>query len=488
MRDHKIGQFICFAVLVLGDVALLNVAFSLAYTALPLLGLITDPDTYHAVAFVVWVLPPLIFYFAGMYRTWDEYAFSKGIDAILTGVVTTMVVLTGVIWTMRERLASISALEATGEVTGEKLSQLVWGFPVRVLVLVVIMAPFFIWIWRIVANSLEHRFLGWTAKTRTILIAGALDLSDVDRLKYNHRPAYSIAGWLTDKPVDESPVPILGGLSRLEEELAAREVDEVFLLAPDFSREALLSAIETCYHHSARPRLVLGIYETLLSATQTELRGSVPVYHFRNASISGWTYVVKRLLDVTVAGLALAVTGPLLVLPACVAIVVESKGWPVFNQIRVGIHGRHFQLHKLRTMVIDADALGGPLTEDDDPRITRVGKFLRKTSIDELPQLWNVIKGDMSLVGPRAVVPYVADQFQEWERVSLTVKPGVTGLAQISGRDEIGFREKSLLNLYYVRNHSIWLDLRIMLDTVAVVLTMEGTGGTRGATETPSAS
>jgi exopolysaccharide biosynthesis polyprenyl glycosylphosphotransferase len=356
-----------------------------------------------------------------------------------------------------------------------------WGFPGSVLVRAAVSAPIMIWMWRMAANALERALLGWSAKVRKILIVGQLAEEDVGRLRASHRPPYEIAGHLGKDAYGDQTIPHLGEVADLERVMSELEVDEVFLVAPDLEREEMLDAIAVCHGYRVRIRLVLGIYETLLSAAQTRFRDETPLYSFRQTGITGWTLVIKRLIDVTTASILLLITGILFVLPACVAIVIDSKGWPVFSQTRVGIRGRRFKLYKLRTMVIDADAKGGPLTADNDPRITKVGNFLRKSSIDELPQLWNVIVGDMSMVGPRAVVPYVADQFQEWERVSLAVKPGVTGLAQVSGRDEIAFREKSLLNLYYVRNHSIWLDLRIVFDTIGVVLSMEGTGGTRGA-------
>ncbi len=238
--------------------------------------------------------------------------------------------------------------------------------------------------------------------------------------------------------------------------------------------------MEQCLAADARPRILLGVYETLVAAAEPCLEQGAAYVCLQPPGISGWPWVAKRLMDVAIAGFALLLATPIIIL-ACAAIVIETKGRPIFSQERIGQYGRRFRLYKLRTMVVDADMRGGPLTAADDPRITRVGRFLRRTSIDELPQLWNVLKGDMSLVGPRAVVSYVVDNFQDWEAVSLSVRPGLTGLAQISGRDEIGFREKSLLNLYYVRNHSLWLDLRILFETVAVVLSMEGTSGTRGA-------
>ncbi len=483
MTQDRLIRGIRLGLLPVVDVLLFNLAFVAAYGILLLAGQPAVFDTYTEMLLTTILVPPLVFYLVGLYRPWDEYAFNRSADAIFTGVAASLAVILFCIWLNRENLQALRTVEALTlpAIEHEVLRHLVWGFPIRVLLIALALAPFFIWLWRLVANVGERVFIGWSARPRNVLIVGRMAAEDIRRIETGTRPVYRILGFLGEG--GEAPregLERLGTPAELPLVLAAREVDEVFLVAPGLTRETLFAAVEACFAHGARPRLVMGVYEALISASQTELRAQVPFYRFRSAGIVGWTYVIKRLLDVAVAAVVLIVTTPVLLL-ACIAIVIDSKGWPIFSQERVGLHGRRFRLYKLRTMVVDADWRGGPLTEDNDPRVTRVGRWLRRTSIDELPQLWSVLRGDMSLVGPRAVVPYVAERFEEWEYLSLTVRPGITGLAQVSGRDEMGFREKSLLNLYYVRNHSIWMDLRILLDTIGVVLSMEGTGGTRTA-------
>ncbi|MCX7934534.1 MAG: sugar transferase, partial [Planctomycetota bacterium] len=393
-------------------------------------------------------------------------------------VVATLFSFLAAIWLMRDRLQALAAFEALNLAKAQP-TDLVWGFPLRVLALVLAIAPLLIWLWRLAANSLEYRLIGWSAQPRRLLVVGSLAAADAERLRAGKRPVYHLLGRVGGQR-EEGAAPYLGPLEDLPAILSHTQPHEVFIAAFDLNREQIRYAIEHCLNAGARPRLLLGVYETLVAAADPCLEKDTPYICLQPPGISGWPWVAKRLMDVAIAGAALAVTAPLIIL-ACVAIVIETKGRPIFSQERIGQYGRRFRLYKLRTMVADADMRGGPLTTAGDPRITRVGRFLRRTSIDELPQLWNVLKGDMSLVGPRAVVSYVVDNFQDWEAVSLAVRPGLTGLAQISGRDEIGFREKSLLNLYYVRNHSLWLDLRVLFETVAVVLSMEGTSGTRGA-------
>ncbi|MDP9384981.1 MAG: sugar transferase [Actinomycetota bacterium] len=196
------------------------------------------------------------------------------------------------------------------------------------------------------------------------------------------------------------------------------------------------------------------------------------------------SYPGKRALDVTVAGLALAASSPVLAL-AALLVRFESRGHPIYRQRRVGMGGRPFELYKLRTMVSGAEAIGAGLAVDaGDARITRVGALLRRTSIDELPNLINVLRGEMSLVGPRPTVQVQVDQYTERQRGRLEVRPGITGWAQVHGRASLPWRERIELDLWYVEHASLRLDLQVLLRTARMVLGGEGlyrgeTGGWR---------
>jgi lipopolysaccharide/colanic/teichoic acid biosynthesis glycosyltransferase len=189
---------------------------------------------------------------------------------------------------------------------------------------------------------------------------------------------------------------------------------------------------------------------------------------------------VKRLLDRAGALVLLALSSPVLVV-ACVAIRLESSGSPIYRQRRVGKDGVPFDLYKLRTMVSGAEGMGAGLAVDeDDPRITRVGRLLRRFSLDELPNLFNVLHGEMSLVGPRPTVQEQVAQYTERQHRRLTVEPGITGWAQVKGRAALPWRERIELDLWYVENWSLGLDLRILLSTARLLLS--GRGLYRGAT------
>jgi len=196
------------------------------------------------------------------------------------------------------------------------------------------------------------------------------------------------------------------------------------------------------------------------------------------------SYRGKRALDVAVAGTILAVSSPVLAL-AALLVRLESPGHPIYRQRRVGRDGRPFEVYKLRTMVAGAEGMGAGLAVDEgDARITRVGTFLRRTSLDELPNLVNVLRGEMSLVGPRPTVQVQVDQYTERQRGRLAVRPGITGWAQVHGRATLPWHERIELDLHYVEHASLRLDLRVLALTVRVLLGGEGlyrgeTGGWR---------
>ncbi len=195
-------------------------------------------------------------------------------------------------------------------------------------------------------------------------------------------------------------------------------------------------------------------------------------------------YLVKRILDIVVSSILLAILSPLFLLTALI-IKLDSPGPVMYNQVRVGKWGRLFRMYKFRSMVADADQQKEDLLDRDesggvifkikhDPRITRFGGIIRRFSIDELPQLYNVFKGDMSLVGPRPPVPKEVDQYGYWDRRRLEVFPGITCIWQVSGRSEIGFKKQVELDVQYIESQSLWTDVKILFKTIPAVLLGRG--------------
>lgn len=183
---------------------------------------------------------------------------------------------------------------------------------------------------------------------------------------------------------------------------------------------------------------------------------------------------MTRAFDLAVGGLLSLVTAPLVAL-ACVAIRLESRGHPIYRQRRVGRDGEPFEIFKLRTMVRGAEFTGAGLAvQEGDDRITRVGAFLRRTSLDELPNLWNVVRGEMSIIGPRPTIQVQVDRYTERQRGRLAVKPGITGWAQVNGRAVLPWSERIELDLWYVEHRSWRLDLRILVRSIRLVFRGEG--------------
>ena len=202
---------------------------------------------------------------------------------------------------------------------------------------------------------------------------------------------------------------------------------------------------------------------------------------FENESTRGFSFyeAIKRLIDIICSFVGILVLSPLFII---IAIIIKftSKGPVFFSQKRVGRNGKEFDMYKFRSMVVNAEELkeklaaqnemSGPMFKmKDDPRVTKVGKFIRKTSLDELPQLWNVLKGDMSLVGPRPSLPKEVAQFEDWMYKRLEVKPGLTCYWQVSGRNNIDFEDWMKLDVKYVKERNLWIDIKLIFKTVGVL-------------------
>jgi exopolysaccharide biosynthesis polyprenyl glycosylphosphotransferase len=195
-----------------------------------------------------------------------------------------------------------------------------------------------------------------------------------------------------------------------------------------------------------------------------------------NRSNLGFYYIVKRAIDIILCLIGLVIALPIMVIVG-IAIKLESKGPIIYKQERVGLEGRTFTIYKLRSMYIDAEKNGAQWACKDDPRVTKVGRFIRKTRIDELPQLINILKGDMSIVGPRPERPILTYKFNEEIPGfvnRLQVKPGLTGWAQVTGGYELSPKEKLEKDMYYIENQSLWLDFKIMFKTIFIVFNGDG--------------
>lgn len=299
----------------------------------------------------------------------------------------------------------------------------------------------------------------------------------------NHAMGYRPVGYV-GKPAEDAVIPRLGGRDDTAGVLQEKGVDELYVLDSAFDEQTMVSLSEWCEKLDVDMKIIPSMYMILTSGTGIEEVAAMPVISMKRGGIRGWDRVLKDMEDYVLSALGLIVLSPLFAAVAAL-IKLDSKGSVFYRQERVGKNGKRFMIYKFRSMVTDAEKLQEVLLDKNeaegpifkmkhDPRITRVGAFIRKTSIDELPQLINVALGQMSLVGPRPPIPSEVGEYEEWQKERLTVTPGITGLWQISGRSDLTFEEMVKWDIYYIRNWSLWLDLKILLKTVPVVLFRKG--------------
>ena len=299
-----------------------------------------------------------------------------------------------------------------------------------------------------------------------------------------------------EEPGMDFPLPILGDAAHLAELAARYNCDEIVVVLPDAPKAILRGLAEDCYRAHARFRMVPDVYDMLLDHMNLSLVADIPLLGMRGSRIEGVNYLCKRIFDIVVSTLLLSVLVPTVFLITAIAVKLTDGGPIFYFQERIGYRRRRFKFWKFRSMRMGSDkgtdvqahkdylkkyiagAADGKMDAKgrlvfkitQDPRVTRVGQFIRQFSIDELPQLWNVLKGDMSLIGPRPPVGYEVENYQPIHLRRFEVLPGISGLWQVSGRNRLTFDEMVKLDLYYIENWSLELDLRILFKTISVVL------------------
>lgn len=273
-------------------------------------------------------------------------------------------------------------------------------------------------------------------------------------------------------------------IDQLKQIIKRRKIDEI-IQTKEMQAEEI---IELCDLNNVNYRFTPDLLEVRRTNIEIETLGAIPIINLKHTPLDGWGKVAKRIMDVTGATLGLIITSPILLVTA-IAIKFDSEGPVLFSKLddgkpakRVGQFGKRFKFYKFRSMRPKTDTLrytklkkqnlrkDGPLIKiKNDPRITKVGRFIRKYSIDELPQLINVLSGNMSLVGPRPHLPEEVARYRNHQRFVLTIKPGLTGLAQISGRSGLQFEEEVKLDRFYIENWSMWRDIKIIARTIGVI-------------------
>jgi exopolysaccharide biosynthesis polyprenyl glycosylphosphotransferase len=457
------------------DVVLMFLAFALAYVVRYQLQWFRDVDPAYYTTFWPYVpmaalltgLVLVAFFLEGVYRPRRGATAVDEIYAVISGVATGFVVLVFIVFFWRPLV----------------YSRLIFVYTVALMILLLSLA-------RLVRRGILSYLRQHGAGVDRVLVAGSGELGRRVMRNLLARPdlGYQVVGFVDDDPqkatTDLGRVQALGTTEDVPHLLQEHHVDEVIITLPSSAQPKIMRLVEQCLEAQVRPRLVPDMYQMSLSGVAVEEVAGIPMLSPYETRLSPWATAIKRSVDVLGSAIGLLVLFPLLALIAAL-IRLDSPGPPIFTQLRVGRGGRVFYVYKFRTMVQGADAIkehfrhlneaAGPMFKiRDDPRVTRVGRTLRKTSLDELPQLWNVLKGDMSLVGPRPALPEEVAGYREWHRMRLNAAPGMTGLWQISGRSDLPFDDMVLLDLYYIENWSPLLDLSILVRTVPKILLREG--------------
>jgi exopolysaccharide biosynthesis polyprenyl glycosylphosphotransferase len=471
MRDRRGTGFTIF--LCISDLALTAAALyaaSVARLALPWGATIwprnvrLSPQVYLLVT-VVWVL---VFLLLSVYDPKRTLRLADELQMILTAVPMSTLVFAGTLY-----------------VTYRDVPRLLFLY-FFVIDLTLILC------WRTLLRGV-FRFSSRSGRSpRRVLIAGAgqVGRNVAAKLRQQEWAGLELVGFVDDDPSKQgktvSGLPVLGTLgdaSRLIEEMQPQEV--IFAL-PLRAHEEVANLVVSLQRLPVVVKVVPDFFDLAFyrSAITVDDLGGIPLLNLRASAIEGFPRGVKRAFDVLGATLLLIVLSPLLLVIALL-IKLDSKGPIIFRQVRIGENCQPFQMCKFRSMVADAEAkLKEVITETEDgqlihkvredPRVTRVGRILRRISLDELPQLLNVIKGEMSLVGPRPELPFLVDRYEPWQRKRFAVPPGMTGWWQIRGRSDRPMHLHVEDDLFYIQNYSLLLDLQILWKTIGVVLGRRG--------------
>jgi len=351
----------------------------------------------------------------------------------------------------------------------------------------VLLTYIFMVFWRSIARTVFWITKGKTSRPRRVLIVGAGPVGKEINLQINSRPYLdlNIIGFLDDDPKKrKNTSEVLGTVKDIRLVSQKYQVDDVVIALPSRAHERVTELVTELYDLPVRVWVVPDFFHLALHRAVIEDFAGIPMLDLRAPALSDYQRLIKRIFDLTTTIFILIPTIPLMGFIA-LAIWIDDRGAILFKQTRVGENGRLFEIYKYRTMVPNAEKLRDMVERVDDqgnlihkirndPRVTRVGRILRRLSLDELPQFFNVVKGNMSLVGPRPELPYLVDQYKPWQRKRFAVPQGITGWWQIHGRSDKPMHLHTEDDLYYVQNYSIWLDIKILIRTGWIILRGKG--------------
>lgn len=458
------------------DMLLVFVAFAIAYYIryeLQIIRPVFDPNRapfqpYLPYTAIFAAMVYINYRASGLYKNNRGRSYWDELYAVINGVTNSTVVLLGLYFLFQPLVFSrLMALYAAA---------------ISIVLLAIVRA-----VRRIVRAYLRTK--GYGVQRTLIIGAGDVAMAVVRIMIARKELGYLPIGYVDDDPArantDLGRVKGLGGLKNLGKTIQNHGVDTVIITLPWSEHDRILDLIDVCRRAKVEVRVVPDLFQLNMRQVQVENLDGIPLLGVTgDAVLLGHQRVMKRLIDVGLTVLS-APAWLLLFLLVAVAIRVESKGPVLYTQKRIGLNGKAFDLIKFRSMIPNADELRAQLVKEsgedprhpkikNDPRITAVGRFIRATSLDELPNLINVLRGQMSLVGPRPPTPDEVQLYEPWHMQRLQTLPGMTGLWQVNGRSDVPFDEMCLLDIYYIENWSVGMDAQILMMTLPRVLLRHG--------------
>ncbi len=344
--------------------------------------------------------------------------------------------------------------------------------------------------WRLLLIGIRHWFWSRGLGRERVLVVGGTGLGQLVMQSLTASPGigYTLVGYLSDQPIIASNrarvFQYLGDLDDFETVVLQQDIQHVIIALPFWEYERLPELAARCQHLNVEYQIAPDIYQLSFDRVDIMHLSGIPLLQPKAVQLQGLNLALKRIFDLLAVLISLPITIPLAIIIAF--LIWFDSGHPIiFRQQRVGKHGKLFTCYKFRTMVPDAEQrrkelirhneADGPLFKmRADPRVTRIGRWLRRTSLDELPQLYNVLRGDMSLIGPRPALPEEVARYEPWHHRRLAVLPGLACLPQALGRSEISFDEQVRLDIYYAENWSLSLDFRILMMVIPAILSGRG--------------
>lgn len=341
---------------------------------------------------------------------------------------------------------------------------------------------------RILINSIQNQLYRSGRDRTNLLFIGSPQLFPDIFKSLKKDPRYKIIGYLDQKESSETKLKYRGPITQLEKIVSKYQVEKIVQLDPTITQNEQIDLLDFSRHNQIEYSFVPDQVQMQRSNIEIETINQIPIINLKPTPLDGWGRVIKRAFDFFGSLALIIVFSPFMLIIALLIKLDDPKGDIIFKKLddgsrvkRIGQKGQPFSFYKFRTMKPNTHNLrytdlahldtrkGSPMVKiKDDPRVTKIGRILRKTSLDELPQLFNVLSGEMSLVGPRPHLPEEVAKYKNHHRFVLTIKPGITGVAQTSGRSDLDFEKEIKLDTYYIENWSLWLDLKLLFKTLEI--------------------